>query len=46
MTARYVVSFVMQLKTRTVEFAGITRQPDARAADRMLDFHSFLDQLC
>ena len=26
---RYVVLFVMKLKTRTVEIAGITRQPDA-----------------
>jgi putative transposase len=26
---RYVVFFVMKLKTRTVEVAGITRQPDA-----------------
>ena len=26
---RYVVLFVMELKTRTVEIAGITRQPDA-----------------
>ncbi len=25
---RYVVLFVMKLKTRTVEIAGITRQPD------------------
>ena len=25
----YVVLFVMNLKTRTVEIAGITRQPDA-----------------
>ena len=26
---RYVVLFVMTLKTRTVEIAGITRQPNA-----------------
>ena len=26
---RYVVFFVMKLKTRTVEIAGITSQPDA-----------------
>jgi hypothetical protein len=25
---RYVVFFVMKLKTRAVEIAGITRQPD------------------
>jgi transposase InsO family protein len=27
---RYVVLFVMRLRTRTVEIAGITRQPDAK----------------
>ena len=30
---RYVVLFVMKLKTRTVEIAGITREPDANWDD-------------
>ena len=40
---RYVVLFVMKLKTRTVEIAGITRQPDAnwmtQVARNLTDAH-------
>jgi putative transposase len=42
----YVILFVMKLKTRTVEIAGITRQPDAnwmtQVARNLTDANGFL----